>query len=135
MDSINEVTTIEEKLEDDFDNCVLEGSALPAEVAIYALSLGEDKSTEVSDARKKALESSESCKADAQMLSDQNMTIEQEWNVLCSKSEGVKFAEDFSNFVIKKKPELQETNFDSLVKCFDKTVNIINSTLAKKNGA
>ena len=135
MDLVTQEATIGEKLENDFDSCVLGGSAFPTEVAIYALSLGEDKSVEISEARKKALESAEPCKADAQMLADQSMTPEQEWNFLCGKPEGVQFAEDFANFTVKKKPELLETNFVSLVKCFDKTTEIINSTIAKKNGA
>jgi hypothetical protein len=135
MDLVTQETVSGEKLENDFDSCVLRGSAFPTEVAIYTLSLGEDKSTEVSNARNKALESAKSCKADAQMMADQDMTLEQEWNLLCGKAEGVRFAEDFANFAMKKKPELLETSFDSLATCFDKTIEIINSILAKKNGA
>ncbi len=135
MDLVTQKTTVGEKLENDFDSCVLGGSAFPTEVAIYALSLGEDKSVEVSSARNKALESAEPCKKEAQMLADQDMTPEQEWNLLCGKTEGVQFAKDFVDFVMKKKPELLETNFVSLVRCFDKTTEIINSTLDKKNGA
>ena len=135
MDYDQEVMTKEQKLENDFENCVIDGSAFRVDTAVYVLSLGDDQSAEVIESRKRALESSIHCKAAIDVISEKDMNLEQGWHSLCEEPEGIRLAENFANFGVKKKSELLKTHFDSLAKCLDETVNIINSTLAKKYGA
>jgi len=129
MDYDQETLTKEQKLEADFDSCVVGGAAFSTEVAIYSLSLGEDKSPECAEARNTAIESSKPCQMTVAMLADQDMPQEKEWSLLCEKIEGAQFARDFVDYSMKKIPELQQTGFSSLITCLDKTNAIINSVL------
>ena len=125
LQTVSASEIVSETLEERFENCVLNKEPFLPDTAIHYVSLRNGEDTDQSALVEERIKLQET----ADMILDEQMTVEQAWRVFGSTPEGEIFSKKFVKLAEEDKKEQEERGFKNLVVCLDKTNAIINSIL------
>jgi len=118
-----------ESVAERFESSVMKREAFTPDIAIHYIDLEKGTALFPSQELLSVVEKAQQCRESAEMMSDEEMSMDQMWRILCTPQSGKDFAKAFEEFTDTNRKNLEEKDFRSLITCLDKTETIINSIL------
>jgi len=129
LQTVDEAEIVVETSEEKFENDVVNKEPFLPDTAIYYLELMNNHDQNKDSDLNSVVKQGKSLQEEADMILDQQMTVEQAWTIFCKNPEGKEFSEKFVSYAEKDKEKHKEGGFSNIVVCLDKTNTIINSVL------